>query len=84
MRRLPAEVSRLPERVRVDAAIEALPPRDRQVLALLLVERLTPLEAAGVLRMSVRQVEQSLEALLARIASEAGVTRRYRAQRRVA
>jgi DNA-directed RNA polymerase specialized sigma24 family protein len=84
MRRLPAAVNDLPERVRVDAAIEALEPRDRHVLSLLLVERLTPIEAAGVLRMSVRQVELALDQLLARIASETGVSRSRSAQRRSA
>ena len=36
-----------------------LADRERQVLALLLLERLTPLEAAGALRLTVRQVEAS-------------------------
>ena len=84
MRRVPAAVKRLPEHVRVDAAIEALEKNDRHVLTLLLVERLTPIEAAGVLRMTVRQVERTLEQLLSRIESEAGVSRPHRAQRRVA
>jgi DNA-directed RNA polymerase specialized sigma24 family protein len=84
MRRLPAAVNALPEIVRVDAAIEALSVRDRHVLSLLLVERLTPIEAAGVLRMSVRQVELALDQLLARIASETGVSRPRPAQRRTA
>jgi DNA-directed RNA polymerase specialized sigma24 family protein len=84
MRRLPTAVKALPESVRVDAAIEALPTRDRHVLTLLLVERLTPIEAAGVLHMTVRQVELSLEQLLARIASETGVSRSRLAQRRIA
>ncbi len=73
MGRLPAAVSRLPEPVRVDAALEAMEPSERLVLTLLLVERLTPIEAAGVLRTSVRQVEQALDALLARVAAETGV-----------
>ena len=84
MRRLPAAVDALPEQVRVDAAIEALEPRDRHVLSLLLVERLTPIEAAGVLRMTVRQVELTFDQLLARIASETGVARSRRALRRTA
>jgi len=84
MRRLPEAVTRLPERVRVDAAIEALEPAERNVLALLLIERLTPLEAAGVLRMTVRNVEQTLESLLVRIDAETGVSRSRRAQRRTA
>ena len=84
MRRLPTAVSALPEQVRVDAAIEALDPRDRNVLSLIFIERLTPIEAAGVLRMSVRQVELTLEQLLARIATETGVSRSRRAMRRTA
>jgi DNA-directed RNA polymerase specialized sigma24 family protein len=84
MGRLPASVGRLPEPVLVDAAIENLETRDRHVLTLLLVERLTPIEAAGVLRMSVRQVEQVFESLLERIGLESGVTRSRRTLKRAA
>lgn len=84
MRRAPAGVDRLPENVRVDAALEALDPRDRHVLALLLMERLTPLEVAGALRMTVRQVEQAFELALGRVAAEAVAARPRRAARRVA
>ncbi len=84
MRRAPAGVDRLPENVRVDAALEALEPRDRHVLALLLMDRLTPIETAGVLRMTVRQVEQTFELALARIADEAGAARPRRTARRAA
>jgi DNA-directed RNA polymerase specialized sigma24 family protein len=84
MGRLPAAVRRLPETVRVDAALEGLDANERNVLALLLVEKLTPIEAAGVLRMTVRQVEQSFEALLERVALESGVARSRRALKKAA
>ncbi len=84
MRRKVAGVERLADSVRVDAALEALDPRDRHVLALLLMERLTPLETAGALRMTVRQVEQTFELALSRIAEETGVARSRRTLRRAA
>lgn len=84
MRRLPPAVQSLPDHVRVDAALEALEPGDRHVLALILIERLTPIEAAGVLRMTVRQVEQALDHLLAHVANESGVARPRRTLRRAA
>lgn len=59
MKRSIPSVAKLPVRVRVSAAIEKLADRERQVLALLLLERLTPLEAAGALRLTTRQVEAS-------------------------
>ena len=59
MKRTVPSVDKLPARVRVSAAIEKLADRERQVLALLLLERLTPIEAAGALRLTVRQVETS-------------------------
>lgn len=84
MRRIAHDNSRTAERERVGAALETLESNDRHVLTLLLVERLTPVETAGVLRMTVRQVEQALESLLARVAAEAGVARGRRFARRVA
>ena len=72
-RRLPSGVSRLPERVRLAAAIEALPERDRQVLALRLVEQLTPLEAAGALKLNVREIEHRYSTSLLLLARELGV-----------
>ncbi len=59
MKRTIPSVEKLPARVRVSAAIEKLADRERQVLALLLLERLTPIEAAGALCLTVRQVEAS-------------------------
>jgi DNA-directed RNA polymerase specialized sigma24 family protein len=41
--------------------------RERLVLALLLVERLTPLEVAGALGVSVRQVERTVASLFAEL-----------------
>lgn len=84
MRRLPPEVARLPRRVRVAAALEALDPRERTVVALRLLEKLTPLEAAGALRTSVREVEAVLASVLARVAAESAAPRAGRAQRRAA
>ena len=87
MRRLPATVSRLPLHVRIAAEIEALEPRERQVLALCLVEELTPLEAAGALHLPVREVERTLATVLTRIAAATAATaasRSRRASRRVA
>lgn len=85
MRRLPVAVSRLPLHVRAAAEIEALQPRERQVLALCLVEQLTPLEAAGTLHMPVGELERTLASTLDRIAAAlaAPLTRRI-AKKRVA
>ncbi len=58
--RLPSAVRRLPSRVRLAVALEAMPEPDRVVLALRLLEGLTAAEAAGALRMSAREVEQRL------------------------
>jgi DNA-directed RNA polymerase specialized sigma24 family protein len=74
-RRLPAGLDRLPTRVRLAAALEALEPRERHVLALRLVERMSPLETAGTLKMSVRQVDETLADVLARVADETGLSR---------
>jgi len=71
--RVPSAVNRLPERVRLAAAIEALPERDRQVLVLRLVEQLTPLEAAGTLKLSVRELEHRYATTLLALARELGI-----------
>ena len=71
-RRLPSGVSRLPERVRLAAAIETLPERDRQVLVLRLVEGLSPLETAGTLKITVRETEHRYAAALLVLARELG------------
>ena len=72
-RRLPLPVSRLPQRIRLAAAIEAMPERDRHLLMLRLLEGLSVLETAGALRITVREVEQRYAALLLGLAREAGV-----------
>lgn len=72
-RRLPSGVSRLPVRVRLAAAVEALPERDRLVLVLRLVEGLTALEAAGALKLTVRETEQRYAAALHVLARESGL-----------
>ena len=72
-RRLPSGVSRLPVRVRLAAAIETLTERDRQVLVLRLVEGLSPLEAAGTLKLTVRETEQRLASALTLLARASGV-----------
>ena len=72
MRRLPTAVQKLPLHVRVSAAIEKLEDRERDVLAMLLLERLSPLEAAGALRLTVREVESSFERAIASLSFESG------------
>jgi len=84
MRRLPADVSRLPVRVRLAAEIAALEPRDRQVLALCLLEELTPVEAAGTLRVTAAEVERTLAETLARLAAATAAPRVRRHSRRAA
>lgn len=70
--RLPSAVRRLPSRVRLAVALEAMPEPDRLVLALRLLEGLTAAEAAGALRMSAREVEQRLGLALSSLARELG------------
>jgi len=84
MRRLPTAVQKLPPHVRVSAAIEKLEDRERDVLALLLLERLSPLEAAGALRLSVRQVESSFQLAIETLSSEFGSRTASRSLRRAA
>lgn len=82
MKRPVPSVDQLPARVRVSAAIEKLADRERQVLALLLLERLTPLEAAGALRLSVRQVEASFALAVESIREDAASRRAWNPLRR--
>ncbi len=70
--RLPSAVRRLPSRVRLAAALEAMPEPDRLVLSLRLLEGLSAVEAAGALRMSAREVEQRLGLALSSLARELG------------
>jgi DNA-directed RNA polymerase specialized sigma subunit len=65
---------------RMNEAIDLLSERERQVLALLLVERLTVLEAAGALKISMREVGEVYATALQRLARGTGV----RALRRAA
>ena len=65
---------------RVRESIDALGDRERHVLALLLVERLTVLEAAGALKMTMREVGEVYATALQQLARGTGV----RAQRRAA
>ncbi len=84
MRRLPAEVNRLPLRIRVAAEIESLSPRERHVLTLCLIEQLTPLEAAAVLHMPAAELERSLASTLDRLAAVLPARRTRRAAKRAA
>lgn len=65
---------------RMREAIGRLEARERQVLALLLVERLTVLEAAGALRMTMREVGEVYATALQKLARGTGV----RTQRKAA
>jgi DNA-directed RNA polymerase specialized sigma24 family protein len=58
---------------RVLEAIDELEPRERHVLALLLVEKLTVLEAAGALRMTMREVGEVYATALQRLARGTGL-----------
>lgn len=78
MRRLPTEIHRLPPRVRLAAAIEALPQAERLILTLRLVEGLSSLEAAGTLRLKVREVEKRTASALLALAHELGSRRALR------
>ena len=82
MKRSVPSVEKLPMRIRVTAAIEKLADRERQVLSLLLLERLTPIEAAGALRMSVRQVEASFSLAVESLREEISARRSWNPLRR--
>ena len=70
--RLPVAVNRLPLRVRLAAAIERLPEAQRLVLALRLMDGLSPIEAAGALHLSTREVDSRFALALESIADELG------------
>jgi DNA-directed RNA polymerase specialized sigma24 family protein len=78
MNRLPRETKQLPLSVRTAAALETLADRERQVLSLLLLERLTMLETSVALDLTVKQVERSFQSALAAIERELGTVRRQR------
>lgn len=70
--RLPSRVRSLPTRVRLAAAIDALPETDRLVLSMRLLEGLSTLEAAGALRLTVREVEKRMATALLVLTHELG------------
>ena len=71
--RLPKQVDRLPVRVRLAAAIESLPEAERLVLSLRLLEGLSPIEAAGALKLEVREVEVRMNAAMDVLRQDMGV-----------
>ena len=77
--RVPADVRRLPLRVRLAAALETLTDRDRLVLALRLLDGLTTLETAGALRLRAAEVESRLDGALRVVRDELGLARLRRA-----
>jgi len=62
-----ASRARRPARHRVAAALARRGARERLVLALLLYERLYPIEVADALGISLRQVERTYDCLLAEL-----------------
>ena len=71
--RLPKQVDRLPVRVRLAAAIESLPEAERLVLSLRMLDGLSPLEAAGALKLEVREVEVRMNAAMDVLRQDMGV-----------
>lgn len=57
----------------VSAAVDRLPREDRELLALLLLEHLSPEEAGRALREPVRLVRRRAAAALARLAQAGGL-----------
>jgi len=78
MSRLPNQARNLPLNVRAAAAIELLADRERQVLSLLLLERLTLIEASAALNLSTQQVERSFSKGIASLEAELGAARSTR------
>ena len=68
--RLAARPARDQARVRLAAAIAALPEQDRLALSLRLLEGLSTLEIAGALRVPAAEVERRLAAALKALAGE--------------
>lgn len=83
LNRSAAQPSRV-SRTRLESALEALPDRDRLVLTLLLVERMSPIETAGALRLSVRHVERTYEEMVVSLRLQMSRTKRAIRTRRVA
>lgn len=78
MNRLPKEARNLPLSVRTAAILETLADRERQVLSLLLLERLTLIETSAALNLTVKQVERSFSAGIATLERELGLARSLR------
>lgn len=74
--RLPVTVNRLPLRIRLAAAIERLPESQRLVLALRLMDGLSPIEAAGALQLTTGEVDSRFDLALESIADELGARSR--------
>ena len=64
---------------RMRDAIAGLGERERHVLALLLIERLTVLETAGALKMTMREVGEVYAAALQQVARGTGMRQQRRA-----
>ena len=71
--RAPSSVSEAPTREQIVAAIDVLPELERLVLSLQLLEGLTPLEAAGALRLTTHEVEKRMATALRLLSRELGV-----------
>lgn len=71
--RLPKKVAALPLRVRLAAALEALPETDRRVLTLRLLEGLSASETAGALNLRRADVERRTTLALTNLSTELGV-----------
>ena len=72
--RLPQQVQRLSARVRIAAAIEAMCEADRVVLTLRVLEGLTELETAGVLKIDVREVTMRTNAAMEALRQDLGLS----------
>jgi DNA-directed RNA polymerase specialized sigma24 family protein len=71
--RLPKKVAQLPLRVRLAAALEALPETDRRVLSLRLLEGLSAVETAGALNLRRADVERRTTMALESLSTELGI-----------
>ena len=71
--RLPKKVAQLPLRVRLAAALEALPETDRRVLTLRLLEGLSVVEVAGALNLRRADVERRTTMVLESLSNELGI-----------
>lgn len=73
MKRAPVVVGRTRVRASIRTRLARTAMRERMVLALLLIDRLRPVEVATVLHMSLRQVERTRANALAGLARVAAV-----------